>query len=86
MQALNQTSYLLLAAVVVAITLVGVLGLTNWPARRAIVGGVVAVLLAAFLVLRSGGSQATSLNPNPPKDTDGRREESGRGVRELQGK
>ena len=25
-------------------------------------------------------------NPNPPKDTDGRREESGRGVRELQGK
>ena len=29
---------------------------------------------------------AYSLNPNPPKDTDGRREESGRGVRELQGK
>ena len=27
-----------------------------------------------------------SLSPNPPKDTDGRREESGRGVRELQGK
>ena len=27
------------------------------------------------------------INPNPPKDTDGRREESGRGgVRELQGK
>ena len=26
------------------------------------------------------------LTPNPPKDTDGRREESGRGVRELQGK
>ena len=26
------------------------------------------------------------LIPNPPKDTDGRREESGRGVRELQGK
>ena len=25
-------------------------------------------------------------SPNPPKDTDGRREESGRGVRELQGK
>ena len=24
--------------------------------------------------------------PNPPKDTDGRREESGRGVRELRGK
>ena len=28
----------------------------------------------------------SNLNPNPPKDTDGRREESGRGVRELQGK
>ena len=27
----------------------------------------------------------TVLSPNPPKDTDGRREESGRGVRELQG-
>ena len=26
------------------------------------------------------------LNPNPPKDTDGRREDSGRGVRELQGR
>ena len=29
---------------------------------------------------------AKCLSPNPPKDTDGRREESGRGVRELQGK
>ena len=28
----------------------------------------------------------SGLSPNPPKDTDGRREESGRGVRELQGK
>ena len=27
-----------------------------------------------------------TLSPNPPKGTDGRREESGRGVRELQGK
>ena len=27
-----------------------------------------------------------TLNPNPPKDTDGRREDSGRGVRELQGR
>ena len=26
------------------------------------------------------------LIPNPPKDTDGRREDSGRGVRELQGR
>ena len=30
--------------------------------------------------------KSQSLNPNPPKDTDGRREESGRGMRELQGK
>ena len=29
---------------------------------------------------------ALVLNPNPPKDTDGRREDSGRGVRELQGR
>ena len=29
---------------------------------------------------------AYELSPNPPKDTDGRREESGRGMRELQGK
>ncbi len=34
-----------------------------------------------MVVLRQRG-----LSPNPPKDTDGRREESGRGVRELQGK
>ena len=27
-----------------------------------------------------------SISPNPPKDTDGRREDSGRGVRELQGR
>ena len=30
--------------------------------------------------------EAGPLSPNPPKDTDGRREESGRGMRELQGK
>ena len=32
------------------------------------------------------GQYLSRLSPNPPKDTDGRREESGRGVRELQGK
>ena len=32
------------------------------------------------------GIRRSLVNPNPPKDTDGRREESGRGVRELQGK
>ena len=38
---------------------------------------------------RLGVSEKTvcrRLSPNPPKDPDGRREESGRGVRELQGK
>ena len=29
---------------------------------------------------------ADGISPNPPKDTDGRREDSGRGVRELQGR
>ena len=33
------------------------------------------------------GRLSGCLNPNPPKDTDGRREDSGRGwVRELQGR
>ena len=31
--------------------------------------------------------EIATLSPNPPKDTDGRREDSGRGwVRELQGR
>ena len=34
----------------------------------------------------NGDKPGPTLSPNPPKDTDGRREESGRGVRELQGK
>ena len=35
----------------------------------------------------TGEVPTTELNPNPPKDTDGRREGSGRGwVRELQGR
>ena len=34
----------------------------------------------------SEGYLSAILIPNPPKNTDGRREESGRGVRELQGK
>ena len=40
---------------------------------RRIIGGATTFLVA-------------SLSPNPPKDTDGRREDSGRGVRELQGR
>ena len=34
----------------------------------------------------NGEQYMMMLSPNPPKDTDGRREESGRGMRELQGK
>ena len=43
---------------------------------------------ADVLVLARRGSRALGiLSPNPPKDTDGRREDSGRGwVRELQGR
>ena len=40
----------------------GVWRLGNWRGRLIIMGGVAAVLLVAFLVLRSGASQATSLN------------------------
>ena len=39
-----------------------------------------------FRIRDLGSKNGTFVNPNPPKDTDGRREESGRGVRELQGK
>ena len=39
-----------------------------------------------FEIQTSPGLGVQHLTPNPPKDTDGRREESGRGVRELQGK
>ena len=62
MQVLNQTSYLLLAAVVMVV--VGALAwrLGPWPVRLFILGGVGAVLVASFLVLRSGSSQATSIN------------------------
>ena len=36
---------------------------------------------------RLKGERFILLSPNPPKDTDGRREDSGRGwVRELQGR
>ena len=59
-------------------------------------------VLAALLMFLSGGlsakaylrtvfrwmpsSRAVALSPNPPKDTDERREDRGRGVRELQGR
>ena len=37
-----------------------------------------------YAIADAAGRKA--VNPNPPKDTDGRREDSGRGVRELQGR
>ena len=40
----------------------------------------------AAIKVRQDALAGVPLSPNPPKDTDGRREESGRGVRELQGK
>ena len=41
--------------------------------------------IAAFTAFDEGEHTIRwSLSPNPPKDTDGRREDSGRGVRELQ--
>ena len=43
--------------------------------------------LAVGLFRRDQPTIETTLIPNPPKDTDGRREDSGRGwVRELQGR
>ena len=43
--------------------------------------------VAAELSVTDLSSRQLCLNPNPPKDTDGRREGSGRGwVRELQGR
>ena len=48
--------------------------------------GVVADRQASAAQRQVDAAQQSLLNPNPPKDTDGRREESGRGVRELQGK
>ena len=50
--------------------------------KRCVEEGVESALNQVDPIIRT----AVSLNPNPPKDTDGRREESGRGVRELQGK
>ena len=48
-----------------------------------------AIRLAGARLVEVGMNEAAAgggVSPNPPKDTDGRREESGRGVRELQGK
>ena len=62
MQVINQTSYLLVAAVVLVVVGALVWRLGTWPVRLVILGGVVGVLVASFLVLRSGSSQATSID------------------------
>ena len=41
---------------------------------------------AVIMPVAAPMSSWSFLSPNPPKDTDGRREDSGRGVRELQGR
>ena len=44
-------------------------------------------LPSGYQVVENPRTGLPLLNPNPPKDTDGRREDSGRGwVRELQGR
>ena len=43
-------------------------------------------LYSRYKLFQAVVDKDVDLSPNPPKDTDGRREESGRGVRELQGK
>ena len=62
MQTLNQTSYLLLAAAVLVVVALGVWRLGAWPGRLIVMGAVAVVLLTAYLMLRSGASQAASLN------------------------
>ena len=62
MQALNQASYLILAAAVLVIVALGVWRLGSSGGRLIVMGGVTAALLTAFLVLRSGTGQATSLD------------------------
>ena len=37
------------------------------------------LVLAVYQALLDGGFAALRFNPNPPKDRDGRREDSGRG-------
>ena len=51
---------------------------------KVVVFVMISIYVALFILFRS---VLLPLNPNPPKDTDGRREDSGRGwVRELQGR
>ena len=56
--------------------------LPNSPSVPFFMNQVTRILVERAVVIWDG-----SVNPNPPKDTDGRREDSGRGwVRELQGR
>ena len=62
MQVLNQTSFLLLAAVVLVAAGVGAWQLGAWRGSLLAVGGAFVVLLALFLTLRSGATEASSLS------------------------
>ncbi len=62
MQTLNQTSYLLLASFLLIVVTTGVWRLGAWRERLIVVGGTAVALFLVFLVLRSGASQAASLD------------------------
>ena len=59
-------------------------------AFRAVVGSAIGAVVwwrGGVLATAEFPTESLALSPNPPKDTDGRREGSGRGwVRELQGR
>ena len=62
MQTINQTSYLLLAAVVLIVVTTGLWRIGAWRERLIGVGVTALVLFVVFLVLRSGASQAENLD------------------------
>ena len=64
-----------------------VLGMLPARERTSVTDSELNQMKRIFHEAMKAGAFGFSLNPNPPKDTDGRREDSGRGwVRELQGR
>ncbi len=68
--------------------LIALVVLNVWWREAALLSGVLILAVVSPLALLIRNSpESMGLSPNPPKDTDGRREDSGRGwVRELQGR
>ena len=62
--------------------------LENFNPEDIVVGAVISFTPTAACELDSGpvAHRVMSISPNPPKDTDGRREDRRRGMRELQGR